>query len=1130
MHLLLATALFVISCKLSSAQYYVSENCAAHNAPLPCDNFSEYAEHIDEYSNAVFYFIGTNYVRSLVNFCETDNITLEGLDQNAVIACYDDDEEDVGLAITESSHFSFNSISLYNCKMVVMNSSNISITGSLFYEVDDLDMKNALDVSFSHSILYKTSLYFLYTALKECNSELQNYSLSLFNLSGINTDIVVAMIHSTAYNLSVSLDHINITSNYTTENIKIKLSNSMYSIRIADTSTYNGRSGLIFSFIRDLEERCDIAGIDPSLQSVIVKDSHFYGNAICGILIDSTIVNSRLHEFFIQSISITNNSYFGLIVAFDFLTCPEIHIENANISHNPRNWIYNCDSVLLSNVRIIETLSTGLALKGSSIAVKNSLVFMNNSGVNGGGVSLNGSSFILLFPGASIDFIGNRASNKGGGIYNSEHILCPFIFLGEEEDFVLPVLNFQDNSAGTIGNDSYGVILFGEPVQLVVNETDISSTTDAVRMHFCEPGLENENTTNLMDKQNIFPGQKVEFYVTMLGFGANLSAYSTTDGSVDIILRHPNYEGQTIKFETQPVAASCSKVEFLPDASLLIGDDTEVELQIRQTKELNLINIDYEALQFQFIVNQCPIGFSMNESGICDCTENISSAKNVTCDINNLTLSHNGLRWIGTHNAGESFNANDSHSDVCIINEHCLVYCIPSSITFMINDTNNQCTNNRGQRLCGSCREGYSLLIGSNNCGLCDSKYFIIAWVALFAVMGIAMVVFLILLNLTVSQGTLNGLLFYANIIKLYEPVFSRERALPALGQVISWINLDFGIEACFYKGMDRYAKEWLQFVFPFYLWIIIIIIILLCRRYGKISRLFGSNTVPVLCTLLFLSYSKLIRTVVIALDRRDITIHCTGNVTSLSVWYEDPTVEYGKGKHAALFVFALLVMILFIVPYTCLILFSPLFEKHMSNYKMFNKYWSWIKPIVDAHSGPMKDKYRFWPGVLLVARLPMLLSVILVDSYILRRLYLLCILLTVLAILFSLGYCFGGLYRNKRHDFLEAWFLFNLSIMASLAVISNDTSIVAIWFNISLGIFTVTFAVIIHYHLHQQLLHHTWYRSLLRRKKQEKPKQEEKEEIKTHKTVDAQKREIVPRTTNIRINHHGRESVIELY
>ena len=42
-----------------------------------------------------------------------------------------------------------------------------------------------------------------------------------------------------------------------------------------------------------------------------------------------------------------------------------------------------------------------------------------------------------------------------------------------------------------------------------------------------------------------------------------------------------------------------------------------------------------------------------------------------------------------------------------------------------------------------------------------------------FAVAGIALVAFAIVLNLTVPVGTVNGLIFYANTIKIYEPVFS---------------------------------------------------------------------------------------------------------------------------------------------------------------------------------------------------------------------------------------------------------------------------------------------------------------------------------------------------------------------
>ena len=43
----------------------------------------------------------------------------------------------------------------------------------------------------------------------------------------------------------------------------------------------------------------------------------------------------------------------------------------------------------------------------------------------------------------------------------------------------------------------------------------------------------------------------------------------------------------------------------------------------------------------------------------------------------------------------------------------------------------------------------------------------------------------------------------------------------------IAWLNLDLGIETCLYDGMDAYAKTWLQFLFPAYIWTIVIIIIM---------------------------------------------------------------------------------------------------------------------------------------------------------------------------------------------------------------------------------------------------------------------------------------------------------------
>ena len=50
----------------------------------------------------------------------------------------------------------------------------------------------------------------------------------------------------------------------------------------------------------------------------------------------------------------------------------------------------------------------------------------------------------------------------------------------------------------------------------------------------------------------------------------------------------------------------------------------------------------------------------------------------------------------------------------------------------------------------------------------------------------------------------------------------------------IALINLDFGIKTCFFNGLDSYTWIWLQFVFTFYVWMLVVALILLaCTQSG---------------------------------------------------------------------------------------------------------------------------------------------------------------------------------------------------------------------------------------------------------------------------------------------------------
>ena len=1199
--LVVVLLIFTGSCSVSSHQYYVSDNCSSVNYtpchPLSAYGYIRYPYYYFNGSNdSIYYFIGTSYTNYYFILSRVHNVTLLGLSHSSSIDCrggwfdigyssnisignisFNNCSVDVydssHLMITDSTHHSpsIDSTHYYNQqrkRMRIYHINNITITNSIFqncemniYDASDMTFANSscqhCSASFIYSLrvtiidsdfsLISEGYYFMYNPLNmtimstvitggevrlyyfvqpdELCDRFQQQNFVILNDVSILDELLIAMTQGTAYNVSVQLNHVSVNG------ITIWNALSLLSIHITNTTSSNVDYGLNYEFNPAPLAQCTSPVADTNYYSqIIIEDSHFYNNREYGIKISDfgkLPINPR--NILIKSCFIENNTNIGLSIENNLQEVITVSIVDTVMMGNGKNSISNSYNIFISNVTITDSLSTGLTVINSNITINNTLILRNNTGANGGGISISQNSFLLLLPQALLEFISNHASHHGGGMFYET--TCPLYYASNSfqpvDDKYTHSVTFWNNTAEISGAaDIYGIL----QLSMETCPQVVSMLSSLFQPCFCSSDNTNstiDNCTKQIPEQHIFPGQNITFHVLMYSYDVNEGTYSPTDGKLDVVTNNVT--------QRESLRGNCSLIEFKP--AVLNFTNFKVQLFFHIGLDINEVTYFYETYEFNITVKDCPIGFSKNSSiSECSCSQSIAG-EGVACDINTLTVSHNGRLWIGTNNTSTPF-ASDSafgHNETnCIIKEKCLLYCSTTPVTFSMNDTDDQCKDNRGHRMCGSCRDGYSLLIGSNKCGYCNNNYFITAgWIALFAVMGILLVVLLIALNLTVSVGTLNGLLFYANIVKLYEPVFSREGAKLVLRQLVSWINLDIGIEACFYNGMGAYAKEWLQFAFPLYLWVIIIFIIYLCRKYGKISRLVGSNAVPVLSTLLLLSYTKLVHTIFIILHKRQITFHCTNDQLNTTVWYEDPNVEYGKGKHAALLSVALFLLLFFVIPYTLFLLFHPFYEKYLSNYKAFKKTWNRFKPVIDAYSGPMKDKYRFWPGLLLVARLALLSPVIFVDSIIDSKYLLLCILLTVLAVLLSLSVCFGGFYRQWPNSVLETWFLFNLCMMLALSLIDIDGEKAVIFYNVCIVVFTVTFTSIIIYHIHLQVSGTKWYLALLKKVKQICKKEGEVEtaadEIELHKTVDIQMSEIVPTSTVVSCNTR-RDSVVDLF
>ena len=187
---------------------------------------------------------------------------------------------------------------------------------------------------------------------------------------------------------------------------------------------------------------------------------------------------------------------------------------------------------------------------------------------------------------------------------------------------------------------------------------------------------------------------------------------------------------------------------------------------------------------------QCPLGFEyQNTSMICTCDSKLVKYGIKSCSIDAQAIWRKNSFWIAIAEGG------------VIVHEHCpFDYCKPDSFDLDLEYPDEQCAFYRSGILCGACQNNLSHVFGASTCRECSSMWALF-WVPGIALAGIALVVLPIVLNLTVSVGTINGLIFYANIVRANHATFFPPNTTNSfLSWFIAWINLDLGNETCFYQ------------------------------------------------------------------------------------------------------------------------------------------------------------------------------------------------------------------------------------------------------------------------------------------------------------------------------------------
>ena len=292
---------------------------------------------------------------------------------------------------------------------------------------------------------------------------------------------------------------------------------------------------------------------------------------------------------------------------------------------------------------------------------------------------------------------------------------------------------------------------------------------------------------------------------------------------------------------------------------------------------------------------------------------------------------------------------------------------------------------------------------------------------------------------------------------------FFRPRITNILTVFIAWLNLDLGIETCFFDGMDAYTKSWLQFVFPFYVWALIGIIILMSHYSSRMAALLGTNPIAVLATLFLLSYTKLLRTVIEALSY---TLLEYPNKSLIAVWLYDGNIGYLSHKHIPLFTAALMCLIVLFLPYTLFLIFSQWLRSRLGEWKIF----SWVDhhrifPFLDAYHAPYTSKHRYWTGLMLLVRC------ILFLLFALNALGDPSVNLLAIGSVTAVLLLGKTIYKSWYLNILELSYIANLCILAlaSLYIRSTGGNQNAVTFT-SISIAFATFVCIVAYHSIQQI------------------------------------------------------------
>ena len=465
----------------------------------------------------------------------------------------------------------------------------------------------------------------------------------------------------------------------------------------------------------------------------------------------------------------------------------------------------------------------------------------------------------------------------------------------------------------------------------------------------------------------------------------------------------------------------------------------------------------------------CPLGFTLDtSSGRCECSNIFDTIGTPKCYIDHRTIVRPNVNnlWVGVID-GKTAVSTDCPFTYCNNDPYYKFMKITDNHTLLTGNNREfvpLCLHGRTGPLCGKCNEteNYSMVFGSNKCQQCSDMWLLSLLVYAFA--GPFLIFTLYALRLTLTGGTINGIIFYTNVANagLMEmttvPYYNKNQFISNMNQfsfiIFSLANLDNGFPSCFYNGMDQLWKTTLSLLLPVYLLIIVVTVIILSHYSTWISNKTSHMSVQVIVTVVHLSFSKALLVLIdiftpAKIHTEDIIYY---------VWYWDGSIEYMGKSHYPLVITATLTITLLIIPYTVLLILGRTLSRHS---RIANFY---LRPLHEAIHAPFKPDKEYW----FAARILVLIVIYVMSvSFRTESYFVLNITVASLLATFLIGHVLFRPYKKKSLNLLDSWLIFNITLVY-IMMWNTVSSIMLIIRSVAVVSAVFTFIAIFIYHILQ--------------------------------------------------------------